>query len=277
MAGRAAVRLGTGAAGGGLGMASLQPLEAGLSAQEHDDFTAATAFRNIAIGGLFGGGLHVVGGAVADRLTGRYANPVTQRLEEAGPEARASLLQGAISQHLDDRPVTIAGALDGLDAERAERELLQWVGVQERLDRRAEAALADITAGETTAATRRAALAANGEARLVELKRQAEETRAEHMRALDAAEQPADPATASRLGQIEAELSSPIPARRRADLEAEQQMLHEGARTMPEGDALERERSLAQAEGLARDLGRTERHRVAGRAVAPQPSRAGLA
>jgi hypothetical protein len=263
MAGRAAVRFGTGAAGGALGMAALTPLEAGLSRQEHEDFTAADALRNIAIGGLFGGGLHAVGGAIADRVTGRYANPLTQRLDEAGPEARAALLQGAISQHLDDRPVNVAAALDGLDAERAERELLQWVGVQERIDRRAEAALADITASETRTAARRTALAETGEVRLAELQRQAVEVRAEHERALREADAAVDPVTQERLGQIEAELSRPIAAARRADLEAEQSMLREGARTTPAGDALERARSLAQAEGLARDLGRTERQSAA--------------
>lgn len=120
---RAGVRAIAGGVSGGVGMAALQPVEKVLSLSERDDFTMADALRNIAFGAALGGGLHVVGGAVADRVTGRYANPITQRLEDAGPETRAELLQGAVAQHVADEPVNVARALDLADAVRAERNI----------------------------------------------------------------------------------------------------------------------------------------------------------
>lgn len=262
-AGAFAVRAGTGFAGGAAGMAALQPIEWGLSRQEHEDFTAADAIRNIAIGGLFGGGLHAGVGAIVDRVTGRYANPISQRIEEAGPEARAALLQGSVAQHLDGQPTNVASALDGIQAGNAERELLQWIGVQQRIDQQAETALRDVSASETRIAARRDVLQERGETRLTDLKRQADELRVEHARVLQEADAAVDTATTQRLTQISDELSKPIPSARRVELEAEQRMLQEGARTNPASDALERERSLAQAEGLARELGRVERRSVA--------------
>jgi hypothetical protein len=117
---RAGIRAIAGGVSGGAAMAGLQPLEYALSRSELEDYTMAQALHSIALGTVLGGGLHVVGGAVADRVTDRYANPVTQRIEDAGPEARATMLQGAVAQHLDGRPVDVAPVLDLAEATRAE-------------------------------------------------------------------------------------------------------------------------------------------------------------
>lgn len=122
---RAGVRAVAGGVSGGAAMAALQPVEYGLSLSERDDFTMADALRNIAFGAALGGGLHVVGGAIADRVTGRYANPITQRVEDAGPEARAELLQGAVARHVADEPMNVASALDLADAIRVESGLVR--------------------------------------------------------------------------------------------------------------------------------------------------------
>jgi hypothetical protein len=64
--GRAGVRAGVGAAEGAVGAAILEPLIFAAKLQEQADYTAADSLLNIAIGSVFGGGLHVAGGAVGD-------------------------------------------------------------------------------------------------------------------------------------------------------------------------------------------------------------------
>lgn len=118
---RAGVRALTGAGQGAAAMTALQPLEFGLSRGEREDYTMADALRSIAMGAVLGGGLHTVGGAVADRVTGRYRNPLTQTLEDAGPETREALLQGSLAQQIEGRPVDVAPALDALAPEAAPR------------------------------------------------------------------------------------------------------------------------------------------------------------
>lgn len=120
-AGRVGIRAGLGAAQGAVAMAALQPLEFGLSQQEHEDYTMAMALRSVALGTVLGGGLHAGVGALTERAAGRYRNPLTQRLEEAGPEARETLLQGALAQHLEDRPVEVAPAIDAMENAAAAR------------------------------------------------------------------------------------------------------------------------------------------------------------
>jgi hypothetical protein len=63
--------------------------------------------------------LHVVGGAVADRVTGKYSNPITQQLEDVGPEAREVALRGAIAQVAEGRPVDVAPVIEGTQAMHA--------------------------------------------------------------------------------------------------------------------------------------------------------------
>jgi hypothetical protein len=65
---RGAVRAGIGAAQGAAGMAVLEPALYGVHSQLQDDYGMADALKDIAFGGLLGGGLHSVGGALADAL-----------------------------------------------------------------------------------------------------------------------------------------------------------------------------------------------------------------
>jgi hypothetical protein len=126
---RATTRAGIGAAEGAAGMAAVQPLEFYLSRDEMEDYTMADALRNIAMGAVIGGGLHVGLGAVADRVTGKYRNPITQQIEDAGPEARETALQGALAQTIEGRPVDVAPVLDGANALRtADPELARGAG-----------------------------------------------------------------------------------------------------------------------------------------------------
>lgn len=115
-AGRAGVRVGVGAAEGAAGQLALEPLQYALDQQEQNDWTMADALKRVAFGAVLGGGLHVVGGAVADRVTGKYANPVTERLERAGPVAREDGLRGSVAALAEDRPVNVAPVFEMADA-----------------------------------------------------------------------------------------------------------------------------------------------------------------
>lgn len=134
---RARVRAGIGGAAGAAGMTALQPLEFALSRQEREDYTMADALRSIALGTVLGGGLHAGAGAAIDRAAGRFDpltgwpinpatgeperffNPLAQRIEDAGPEARETLLHGALAQSIEGRPVNVAPVLDAVEATRA--------------------------------------------------------------------------------------------------------------------------------------------------------------
>lgn len=67
-AARAGVRAGVGAVEGVAGAALVEPFIYSQAQREQADYSMADSLYNIAFGGLFGGGLHVVGGAVADRF-----------------------------------------------------------------------------------------------------------------------------------------------------------------------------------------------------------------
>lgn len=64
--GRAGVRAGVGAAEGVVGAALVEPLIAGMRRYEQADYDMADSLLNVGFGGIFGAGLHSVGGAVSD-------------------------------------------------------------------------------------------------------------------------------------------------------------------------------------------------------------------
>jgi hypothetical protein len=124
---RAGVRAAVGAAQGAVGTAALQPLEFALSRAEMNDYTMTDALASIAMGGALGGGLHVIGGAIGDR----YRNPISQRIENAGPGARDTMLRGAVSQHLEDRPVDVLPALEAHELAAREAEVARFARQQQ--------------------------------------------------------------------------------------------------------------------------------------------------
>lgn len=98
--GRTGVRAAAGAANGALGMALLEPLQAFNDYQEHHEWDAGEALRNIAFGAALGAGGHALLGG----LTGRVA-----RLE---PEDREAALRAAVADVVHDVPVRAAPILD---------------------------------------------------------------------------------------------------------------------------------------------------------------------
>lgn len=71
--GRAAVRGGVGALEGSVGAAILEPLPLLAAQQDQTEYGLSDSLANIALGGLLGGGLHSVGGAISDALRRRLA------------------------------------------------------------------------------------------------------------------------------------------------------------------------------------------------------------
>lgn len=153
--GRAAVRAGVGAVEGTVGMALLEPAIYGARQYLDDDYGMQESLLNIAFGGLLGGGLHVVGGGVADALSpGKWA--AVRTLDDAiaqadlprprtdagmpapgsaadvaarsSPEARYDALRTAVAHMADGRAVQV----DALLAERATVEGLAYTPAEAR-------------------------------------------------------------------------------------------------------------------------------------------------
>ncbi len=114
--GRAAVRAGVGAAEGVVGSAALEPFVYTAKAQEQADYGMADALLNVAFGGLLGGGLHAVGGAVADRLaSGRWPAPPpgsgAETAARAGHEAQEAATRTAVDQAMAGQRVDVEGVM----------------------------------------------------------------------------------------------------------------------------------------------------------------------
>lgn len=105
-----AARAAAGAASGALGMAVLEPAEYALGRAEFNDRHMTETLGAIAFGGVLGGGLHVLGGAVADAVRGRSA--VERAIAQAAPAARETMLRGAVAAVAEGRPVAVGAIMD---------------------------------------------------------------------------------------------------------------------------------------------------------------------
>lgn len=232
---RAALRFGAGFVEGAAATVPLEALQYALTPAEMNDFSMSHALANVTFGGLLVGGLHAGGGALADRLLGRFR-----------PEDRVEGLRGAVAAVAGGEPVAVAEALDAAAAVRASRDLYAFARRSaEIVDREipeAGTGPLDRAASITTAAAELRRLKAERDALTAEARS------ARYAVLVDAARQ--DPVVAARLDAIDAELGGAIPGRRRADLEAEKQMLVEGAHPQGAAPTLESARSEAQATGL---------------------------
>lgn len=126
--GRAGVRARVGAAEGTVGAALAEPLIYTAKQEEQADYEMADSLMNLAFGTIFGGGLHVVGGAGADAiraLRGEAPIDVPETVAElttGSPIPRAETLpdaERAIETRLAER---IERDLDGAIAEYAQIE-----------------------------------------------------------------------------------------------------------------------------------------------------------
>jgi hypothetical protein len=104
---RAGVRAGVGAAEGAVGAAIVEPLPLLAAAQDQTDYGLSDSLANIAFGGILGGGLHSVGGAVSDALRRRIAAEPTEapRIDEgATPAATTASRSTDFARAFDENP-----------------------------------------------------------------------------------------------------------------------------------------------------------------------------
>jgi hypothetical protein len=113
--GRAVVRTGVGVAAGAVGTAPIAGLSYGLSREEGGDMTASDALLNIALGGVLGGGLHALGGAIGETISPFKSNPGRARVDTAASaladaplNVREAALRTSIAQLVSGQPVEIA-------------------------------------------------------------------------------------------------------------------------------------------------------------------------
>ncbi len=123
--GRAGVRAGVGAVEGAVGAAIIEPLPLLAAGQDQTEYGLSDSLANIAMGGLLGGGLHTVGGAVSDALRRRIATEAPPQVESvlnaADRQAPQSLRAADFERIFDQDPETaLRGALArDLEADRA--------------------------------------------------------------------------------------------------------------------------------------------------------------
>ena len=99
--GKTGKRFLAGAGEGVLGAALVEPIILSTAELEQDkDYTLLDSFLNATIGGVLGGGLHVVGGKLSDRL------------QKARKETREAVIKTAVSQRVSGNPVEINAILE---------------------------------------------------------------------------------------------------------------------------------------------------------------------
>ncbi|BBP51253.1 hypothetical protein PHLH3_08790 [Pseudomonas sp. St386] len=97
---RAGVRAGVGAVEGAVGAAIIEPFPLLAASMDQTEYGLSDSLANIALGGVLGGGLHSVGGAVSDALRRRIAteaptvdtvlNAADRQPSSTGPSLRAA-------------------------------------------------------------------------------------------------------------------------------------------------------------------------------------------
>lgn len=101
--GRAAVRVGVGAVEGAAGAAVLEPLNLLTAYRNQTRYGATDSFVNIVAGGVLGAGLHTIGGAVGDAVTG-----ARRRAALASETRSRAALAGSVTALEDGRPLDVS-------------------------------------------------------------------------------------------------------------------------------------------------------------------------
>ncbi|WP_435310639.1 hypothetical protein [Primorskyibacter sedentarius] len=96
-------RFGRGAIEGAAGAALVEPVVLAAARQEQADYDMTDSLINVAFGSVFGGGLHVAGGAIGDYLA------------RTRPVVREQALRTAVAQAVDGRPVDVDPILRAAD------------------------------------------------------------------------------------------------------------------------------------------------------------------
>lgn len=115
--GRSAVRAGVGAVEGAAGAAIVEPLIYSAKQQEQADYAMSDSLMNLAFGTIFGGGLHVVGGAGADAVRAWRG-----RLPIDVPEAAAEIRGESLIPRAEELP-SPARVIESRFAQRVENDI----------------------------------------------------------------------------------------------------------------------------------------------------------
>ncbi len=106
-------RVATGAVEGAVGAALLEPIVLAGAAYEQADYDITDSLANVAFGGIIGGGLHLAGGAIMDRLAARREASAFQRAVDDLPRAdQEALMRTAVAQVVEGRPVDVGPVMD---------------------------------------------------------------------------------------------------------------------------------------------------------------------
>jgi len=104
--GRTTVRAGVGAIEGTAGAAAIEPIVAASKHADQADYTMGDSLANIAFGGVFGAGLHSIGGGIGELW--RYARGSAGEVAaNVDPATRASALKTAIAQAVQGERVDV--------------------------------------------------------------------------------------------------------------------------------------------------------------------------
>ena len=98
---RAGVRAGAGAIEGAAGAAIIEPIVYAGATSEQADYGLMDSFMNVTLGGVLGGGLHSIGGAIYDRAAGSKLPP-PEVLDVAAPapdHVKRDALQEMVAAH----------------------------------------------------------------------------------------------------------------------------------------------------------------------------------
>jgi hypothetical protein len=109
--GRAGVRAGVGAVQGAAGAAILEPLPLLAARQDQTEYGLSDSLANIALGGLLGGGLHSVGGAVSDAMRRRIATetpPKADTVLNPGERQASQSMRAADFERIFDQDPEVA-------------------------------------------------------------------------------------------------------------------------------------------------------------------------
>ena len=122
---RGAVRASAGAIEGAAGAAILEPLAMGNANQWQRDYGLVDSFANVTLGGVLGGGLHVLGGAAHDLFVPKgdpkgasavdamEARLTRDDLIETPEHVQRDALHEAVRAHENEQPVAVDGVIEG--------------------------------------------------------------------------------------------------------------------------------------------------------------------
>lgn len=104
--GRTAVRAGVGAVEGTAGAAAIEPLVYSSKQADQADYSMGDSLANIAFGGVFGAGLHTMGGALGE-LGRTIRGGAADVAANVDPATRATALKTAVAQAVSGEPVNV--------------------------------------------------------------------------------------------------------------------------------------------------------------------------